>query len=83
MEKFVLPQQPTDLVPPEVSGAEQELHSARSPGVVEGGQGRVGEADVCRHMLIEAVFLLQNRCPLICRHGNANKYPTLPVLLFH
>lgn len=73
--------QATDLVPPQVSVAKQELYSARSPGMkreeagvgVEAGEWG-GEADVCC-VLIKAVFLL-----LICCHGNANKYLILLAL---
>lgn len=76
--------QPRDLVPPEVSIAKQELCSARSPGMVTGEawEGvRHRETDVCC-MLIKAVFLLQNRSPLICCHGNVNKHLALLALLF-
>lgn len=70
--------QPTDLVSPEAAFAKRELCSARSAGIVMGEELGRGRADVCC-MLINAAFLLQNRSPLVCRHGNANKHLTLPL----
>ena len=73
--------QPTDLVFPEVVFAKQELCSARSAGMVMGEEVGSGRADA-RCMLINAVFLLQNRSLLICCHDNANKHLALTTLLF-